>query len=246
MIADFEAWHRMLSGNRIGLRTFREHAPTNHCQRLQVPDQRPSFSQALVIVGLAPGRLLRRRLPAFRRRCLPPQRLQARIAEFERRIVELAGAKAGEPKLRRLSPEERKARIEFVIGNIFFVAMHELGHAVVSELEVPVLGREEDTADVFAIGAAMRIVANEFAHRILMGAANGWFLSARRAKRDGEGQDTMSSMASTSSEPITSSARWSAMMPSVLRVWPTRPSCRRIAGGAAAGTTRQVRGPGTG
>ena len=133
----------------------------------------------------APGRFLRR-VPTFRRRCLPPPALQARIAEFERRIVELAGAKAGEPKMRRLSPQQRKARIEFVIGNIFFVAMHELGHAVVSELEVPVLGREEDTADVFAIGAAMRIVANEFAHRILMGAAKGWFLSARRAKRDGE------------------------------------------------------------
>ena len=176
----------MLSGNRIGLGTFREHAPTNHCQRLQVLDRRPSFQPGAghrwfeCRAGSCAGAP---RLPPT----VPASpALQARIAEFERRIVELAGAKAGEPKLRRLSPQERKARIEFVIGNIFFVAMHELGHAVVSELEVPVLGREEDTADVFAIGAAMRIVANEFAHRILMGAAKGWFLSARRAKRDGE------------------------------------------------------------
>ena len=112
--------------------------------------------------------------------------LQARIAEFERRIAELARTKADEPALRRLSPQQRQDRIEFVIGNIFFVALHELGHAVVSELKVPVLGREEDTADVFAIGAALRIIANEFAHRILVGAARGWFRSARRGKKDGE------------------------------------------------------------
>jgi hypothetical protein len=112
--------------------------------------------------------------------------LQARITEFEGRIAELARTKADEPALRRLSPQQRQGRVEFVIGNIFFVALHELGHAVVSELKVPVLGREEDTADVFAIGAALRIIANEFAHRILVGAASGWFLSARRAKKEGE------------------------------------------------------------
>ena len=143
------------------------------------------LARTLVIVGLGTGPVLAQSSH------LPPTvpasaALQARIAEFEQRIVDLAGAKAGEPKMRRLSPQQRKARVEFVIGNIFFVAMHELGHAVISELEVPVLAREEDTADVFAIGAAMRIVANEFAHRILMGAVKGWFLSARRAKRDGE------------------------------------------------------------
>ena len=39
---------------------------------------------------------------------------------------------------------------------------------------------------MFAIGAALRIIANEFAHRILLRAARGWFLSARRAKKAGE------------------------------------------------------------
>ena len=143
------------------------------------------LARTLVIVGLGTGPVLAQssRLPPT----VPASAaLQARIAEFEQRIIDLAGAKAGEPKMRRLSPQQRKARVEFVIGNIFFVAMHELGHAVISELEVPVLAREEDTADVFAIGAAMRIVANEFAHRILMGAVKGWFFSARRAKRYGE------------------------------------------------------------
>ena len=93
----------------------------------------------LVIVGLGAGPVLAQ--GSYRPPTVPASpALQARIAEFERRIAELADAKADEPKLRRLSPQERRARVEFVIGNIFFVAMHELGHAVISELKVPVLG----------------------------------------------------------------------------------------------------------
>jgi hypothetical protein len=144
------------------------------------------LGQALIlIVGLGVGAVFAQETSR-----LPPTvpvspELQARIAEFERGIAELA-RKSDAPPLRRLSLQQRQARVEFVVGNIFFVAMHELGHAVVSELKVPVLGREEDTADVFAIGAALRIVANEFAHRILVGAARGWFLSARRAKKERE------------------------------------------------------------
>ena len=99
--------------------------------------------------------------------------LQARIAEFEARIVDLARALADEPRLRGLPPQRRQKQVEFVVGNIVFVATHELGHAVISELDLPVLGREEDTADVFAILTALRVVGSEFSHRILAGATAG-------------------------------------------------------------------------
>jgi Putative metallopeptidase len=112
--------------------------------------------------------------------------LQARIAEFEARIVDLARALADEPRLRGLPPQRRQRQVEFVVGNIVFVATHELGHAVISELDLPVLGREEDTADVFAILTALRVVGSEFSHRILVGATAAWFLSARRDQREGE------------------------------------------------------------
>jgi hypothetical protein len=41
-------------------------------------------------------------------------------------------------------------RDEFILGNVVFVLFHEFGHALVSELELPVLGREEDAVDRFA------------------------------------------------------------------------------------------------
>jgi hypothetical protein len=112
--------------------------------------------------------------------------LQARSAEFEASIVALAGRLANEPRLRGLSPQKRQERVEFVVGNMIFVAAHELGHAVVSELDLPVLAREEDTADVYAIMKALRVVATEFATRMLVRATKAWFLSAQRDRRDGE------------------------------------------------------------
>jgi hypothetical protein len=112
--------------------------------------------------------------------------LLARTAEFEASIVGLARRLANEPRLRGLSPQTRQQRVEFVVGNMVFVAAHELGHAVISELDLPVLGREEDTADVFAILKALRVVGTEFAQRILVRATDAWFMSARRDRRDGE------------------------------------------------------------
>jgi hypothetical protein len=39
----------------------------------------------------------------------------------------------------------------FVEGNLFFIGYHELAHALVSEFDLPVVGREEDAADRLAI-----------------------------------------------------------------------------------------------
>ena len=112
--------------------------------------------------------------------------LQARSAEFETSLVDLARRLANEPRLRGLSAQKRQERVEFVVGNLLFVLAHELGHAVISELDLPVLGREEDTADVYAILKALTVVGSEFSQRILVRASNAWFMSARRDRRDGE------------------------------------------------------------
>ncbi len=68
---------------------------------------------------------------------------------------------------------------------MLFTTAHELGHGVVRELELPVLGREEDAADAFAITSGLSI-GTEFSYRVLVEAAKGWFLSDRRAKKRGE------------------------------------------------------------
>jgi hypothetical protein len=68
---------------------------------------------------------------------------------------------------------------------MLFVVAHEMGHAVISELKLPVLGREEDAADAFAIIAALTGVANNFSYRVLEETTKGWFWAARRDKRQG-------------------------------------------------------------
>jgi len=41
-------------------------------------------------------------------------------------------------------------QVLYVLGNITNTLFHELGHAMISELELPVLGKEEDAVDAFA------------------------------------------------------------------------------------------------
>lgn len=69
---------------------------------------------------------------------------------------------------------------EFVLGNIAFILFHELGHAMISEFELPVLGREEDAVDNFA---SMLLTPDnedpEMDASILVNAISGWFASAQ-------------------------------------------------------------------
>lgn len=102
-------------------------------------------------------------------------------------MQEATRALVKEPRLKHMSAAQIQALVEFVSGNMLFVTTHELGHAVVSEFDLPVLGREEDAADAFAILTALKMGSN-FSHRVLVEAAKGWFLSARRDKAEGEVQ----------------------------------------------------------
>jgi hypothetical protein len=74
---------------------------------------------------------------------------------FQARLEAVVHALANEPRLKLIRPENRQALIEFILGNMLFVVVHEIGHAVIGEMEMPVLGREEDAADAFAIYAAL-------------------------------------------------------------------------------------------
>jgi hypothetical protein len=120
------------------------------------------------------------------RRYPPDERAQALAAELEARIEQVARTLPNKLGLGRLSPQQQRQLAEFMAGNMVFVLTHELGHAVVSEMELPVLGREEDIADTFAILTALKVVANDFSVGVLKHAARGWFLSALRDRRAGE------------------------------------------------------------
>ena len=86
--------------------------------------------------------------------------------------------------LKELSPEAKRQLVEFVTGNTLFVVAHELGHGVINEMNLPVLGREEDVADSFAIVTALNM-GSWFSDRVLKQVTKGWFLSAKRDKKEG-------------------------------------------------------------
>jgi hypothetical protein len=108
-------------------------------------------------------------------RAEPPTPLQSRIDAT-------ADALAHEQRLAHFSEARRTAVTRFVAGNLLFVLLHELGHALITELGLPVLGREEDAADSFA-SITMIGMKNEFSERVLAEAARGWFLSDASERR---------------------------------------------------------------
>ena len=98
---------------------------------------------------------------------------------FVARINAAAHALSTQPKLAKLSEQDRQKLTEFVVGNMLFVILHELGHAAITQLSIPVLGRSEDAADSFAAVGLIRI-GSAFTQRVLADAAKGWFLNDRR------------------------------------------------------------------
>jgi hypothetical protein len=88
-----------------------------------------------------------------------------------------------EPRFKGLSEQERRDRIEFVSGNVLFALVHEVGHMLIAEMGLPVLGREEDAADAFATITGLKI-GDAFSDRVLTASARGWFLSDLRNQKE--------------------------------------------------------------
>jgi hypothetical protein len=103
--------------------------------------------------------------------------------ELERRVVETAALIDANPRLAGLTSEEKRKLVEFVSGNLLFVLGHEAGHALISELGIPVIGREEDGADSFSTLMALK-TGDRYADSVLINAATGWFYSERRNRQD--------------------------------------------------------------
>ena len=106
------------------------------------------------------------------------------------------------PRLKKLSPQKKKQLVEFVIGNTLFVMAHELGHGLINEMNLPVLGREEDAADSFAVVTALKM-GSWFSERVLLEAAKGLVLAVNATRSKGTRSHSMTSTASICSAPIT-------------------------------------------
>jgi hypothetical protein len=114
----------------------------------------------------------------------PAQYAAENALAFQQRVDEAARMMDGSPRLRDLSHERRRGIVQFVAGNMLFTLLHEMGHAHITEMGLPVLGREEDAADSFAVVTMLKI-GSSFTHDVLVQATMGWFLSALRDEKEG-------------------------------------------------------------
>lgn len=110
---------------------------------------------------------------------------QSAKQELERRVMEVTHMFQNDPRYNRgKTPEQIKDSVEFVTGNVLFVLVHETAHAMIGEMGLPVLGREEDAADALATIVAVKM-SNAFADRVVINAARGWFLGDQRDRKEG-------------------------------------------------------------
>ncbi len=82
-----------------------------------------------------------------------------------------------------LTEEQIEEGQKFVVNNAIFILFHEAGHMLVSEFNLPVLGREEDAVD--ALSSVLLLGAeDEELYTTMQDSADGWFL-LDEAKEDG-------------------------------------------------------------
>jgi Putative metallopeptidase len=89
------------------------------------------------------------------------------------------------PRFKGLSPEHRELIAEFMAGNTLLVALHELSHAVTSQMQLAALDRKEDAADAFAVMELAKL-APALSDHVLEQAAKGWYVSNQRTQDNGQ------------------------------------------------------------
>ncbi len=53
-------------------------------------------------------------------------------------------------ELAKMTPQQQEDALRFMTGNVLYVLFHESGHMLISELNLPVLGKEEDAVDTLS------------------------------------------------------------------------------------------------
>lgn len=70
--------------------------------------------------------------------------------------------------------QDMSAKETFVDANIRSIFYHELGHAMISEMNVPIFGQEEDAADVMAVLLIDALYEEEAAQALAYDSAFGF------------------------------------------------------------------------
>lgn len=77
--------------------------------------------------------------------------------------------------------EASDAQIAFVEGNVLSIFYHEFGHALVDILQLPVLGQEEDAADILSVVLTNELWEEDMARETAWAAAASWKMTAEAA-----------------------------------------------------------------
>lgn len=85
-----------------------------------------------------------------------------------------------------LVAEEDAARQSFIESNLLATYYHELGHALIDVLQLPVLGREEDAVDALSTLLIHDIWEEESATEMMRDVAYGWLWSDARSTEEGD------------------------------------------------------------
>ena len=80
--------------------------------------------------------------------------------------------------------------MDFAMHDAVFTMYHEIGHMLVGELGLPVLGKEEDAADSLATILLLTDDADDDSYNALIDSADGWYFNA--VKSTGAGVDDLS------------------------------------------------------
>lgn len=84
----------------------------------------------------------------------------------------------------------RDEAMAFAMHDAAFTLYHEIGHLLVGELGLPVLGKEEDAVDTLATMWLLNDEDPDYAYQALIDAADGWYFNA--VKSTGSGVDEFS------------------------------------------------------
>jgi hypothetical protein len=143
-------------------------------------------SRAFASIAAGLGLLALAAVPALAQPAAPGERVPTPPpSTFQTRIEAAAEALQSNPRLKGLDQQQRVARVDFVVGNTLVLLLHETGHVLISQFQLPVLGREEDAADTYAALTMLR-VGTSFTVQSLGDAAKGWFFDARRDQETGD------------------------------------------------------------
>ena len=81
--------------------------------------------------------------------------------------------------------EDISAAVDFAIHDATFTLYHEIGHMLVGELGIPVLGKEEDAADALATIMLLTDDEDEDSYNALVDASDGWYFNAVKSTGSG-------------------------------------------------------------